>query len=72
MGDRINQTERVLRMLQTNQFVTNLDLNKYVCYRYGARIHELRQAGHHIEREYVKPGVFRYRLIKKPVQLELV
>lgn len=41
---------------------TNIQLNA-VCYRYGARIHELRRDGLHIiTKDYVSPGIFVYTL----------
>lgn len=40
---------------------TNLELNK-ICFRYGARIHELRKRGCVITKETLSPGVFRYTL----------
>lgn len=51
-------------------------LNTYlnvICYRYGARIHELREAGWAIERESAGPGVYRYTLRgrKEPTQQAL-
>ena len=59
---KTNQTSRILRELRDKRFVTNIDLNK-ICYRYGARIHELRKEGWNIQREYERPGVYRYWLV---------
>lgn len=58
------QTAKILNLLRRNRFVTNVELNR-ICYRYSARIHELRNEGWEIEREYVKPGVHRYWLVKE-------
>jgi hypothetical protein len=57
-----NQTSKILRVLKTNRYVYNTDLNK-ICFRYGGRIFELRREGHNIQKEYVKPGVFKYWLV---------
>ena len=59
-----NQSTKILKKLKENRFVTNLELNS-ICYRYSARIHELRADGHLIERDYVKPGVYRYWLVRQ-------
>lgn len=64
------QTDLILKMLEENKYVTNLEMNP-VAYRYSARIAELREAGHLIEKEYIKPGVWAYRLVRPPVQMEL-
>jgi hypothetical protein len=41
---------------------TNLQLGM-ICQRFGARVHELRRAGHQIERETIEAGIYRYTLI---------
>lgn len=61
-----SQTSRILALLRRKKFVTNIDLNK-ICYRYSARIYELRNDGWEIEREYQKPGVYRYWLVREDV-----
>ncbi len=55
------QASKILRLLKTHPYVLNIDLNN-ICFRYSARILELRNEGHPIQKEYVKPGVFRYFL----------
>lgn len=40
-----SQTARILRLFKKHGELTNRDLNK-VCFRYGARIFELRREGH--------------------------
>lgn len=57
-----NQKTRILEHLKANREVTNIDLNK-ICYRYGARINELRKDGWNIQREYWRPGIHRYWLV---------
>jgi hypothetical protein len=42
---------------------TNIDLNT-ICYRYGARIYELRQGGHQIDKTRLDRGVWEYRLAR--------
>ena len=69
---KARQIDKVLRMLEEYPSVTNIQLNQQVCYRYAARIHELRRSGKVIEREYVRPGVHRYRLVRQPVQMGLI
>ncbi len=58
---KTNQTAKVLRLLKTRRFVTNIELNR-LCFRYGARIHELRREGWNIQRQYERPGIYRYWL----------
>lgn len=45
---------------------TNHDLVAVAGYRFGARIHELREAGAVIEREHIDKGTYRYRMTKGP------
>jgi len=52
---RLSAKERVLALLQTFGRVDNVQLNE-VCFRYGARIYELRKEGHVIERCSSKAG----------------
>lgn len=59
-----SQTARILRLLRSSNYVTNVDLNK-ICFRYSARIHELRSEGWQIEREYVRQGVHRYWIVRE-------
>jgi len=49
---------------------TNVDLNA-ICYRYGARIHELRAAGYVITRTPAGRGVFVYRVERREHQTAL-
>jgi hypothetical protein len=42
---------------------TNLELEA-IAHRFGARLHELKRAGHEIKRECVESGVYRYELIE--------
>lgn len=52
----------VLEALQRHRTRTNLQLNE-ICFRYGARIHELRKEGHGIERYALRRGVYEYRYL---------
>ncbi|WP_440220895.1 helix-turn-helix domain-containing protein [Dietzia sp. MNB45] len=54
-----SQTARILRMLKKHRRVTNVVLNN-ICFRYGARIHDLRQEGHIIASERRKDGVWEF------------
>ncbi len=55
----MTQTARILRLLKSKRSVTNRELNR-ICFRYGARIHELRQEGHKIVSVHVKDGLWRF------------
>ena len=57
-----NHQDQILALLIARgpQGVTNLELNRDVCFRYGARIYELRQQGHLIETVRLGEGLFRF------------
>lgn len=59
--------QKILKLLKENRHVTNIQLNR-IAYRYSARIHELREDDFVIEREYLKPGVYRYWLVREPME----
>jgi hypothetical protein len=57
---KLTQKQRVLRALRAAgpQGVTNAQLNS-ICFRYGARIFELRREGYDIRQKQIKRGLFR-------------
>jgi hypothetical protein len=57
------QRQRILALLQERgaDGITNSELNR-VCFRYGARIRELRRAGHNIRTDNLGDGLFRFVL----------
>lgn len=57
---RRSAKERILEQFQFAITLTNVQLNE-ICYRYGARIHELRKEGHVIEKHRVDSGLYAYR-----------
>lgn len=54
---RETQTARILRILKEEGRVTNAELNR-ICFRYGARLHELRKEGHKIVTSRIGEGLF--------------
>ena len=64
---RKSAKHRVLAALQDQRSLTNEQLND-ICYRYGARIFELRQEGHQIDRTFSSRGrvVYEYRGVTLP------
>lgn len=64
------QAERILATLEQGS-ATSIDLNK-ICYRYSARLYDLRKQGYVIKDRRLKQGVWEYSLVKEPVQLSLV
>ena len=52
--------DRILVRLRAGS-ATNVELNA-ICYRYGARILELKREGHAITKEHEGRGVWRYML----------
>jgi hypothetical protein len=72
----MSQATRILNYLQNEGPLTPLDaLDKFDCFRLGARIHDLRLAGHVIDtRDYVLPNgkhVAEYRYIRPKEQMEM-
>lgn len=64
------QQKRILRLLKQRPYVTNLDLND-ICFRYTARIHELRNDGWNIQWASTdKRGVNKYWLIREADEIE--
>lgn len=59
MSEKLSQTARILKLFKAKHRATNNQLNK-ICYRYSARIAELRSEGHQILTERVKDGLFVY------------
>lgn len=57
---RDTQRQAILDRLRRGP-ATNLELNQ-IAFRYSARLHELRQAGHSIKTERGEGGVCRYSL----------
>lgn len=56
----MKQTDRILNHLQTRGSITQAEASElYGCSRLGARIYDLRHAGHHIVRE-MESGRNRY------------
>ncbi|MDQ0825375.1 hypothetical protein QFZ60_001548 [Arthrobacter sp. B2I5] len=56
---KLSHTARILKVLKTEGQATNHQLNK-ICFRYGARIHELRAEGHDILSVKEKDGLWRF------------
>ena len=54
-----SQRRKILFALQDNGSMTGAELNK-ICFRYGARIHELRKLGHTIKAKQIKRGLWEY------------
>lgn len=57
---RDGQREAILQRLQQGE-ATSDELNE-ICFRYSARIFELRKAGYQIEKRRISAGVFGYQL----------
>lgn len=53
------QTQRILSLFRAKGTVTNRELNE-ICFRYAARIHEMRANGHPITTKQIKPGLYHY------------
>ncbi len=54
---QVSQTKQVLWHLRKLGAITPLDaLKKYGCFRLGARIYDLKQDGHRIDKEMVEVG----------------
>lgn len=58
-SQHISQTAKILRLLKEKGVIRNTDLNK-ICFRYSARIHELRREGHIIVSTPLGFGLWSY------------
>jgi hypothetical protein len=69
---RSNSRDHILALLQAQRIVTNLELNQ-VCFRYGARLKELRDRGYDIVTGEKRGGVVTYHFngLKQSGQQEL-
>lgn len=67
---RISAKMRVLELLQCFTTRTNIQLND-VCFRYGARIYELRKEGYRIDRKHKGKGVYEYHYRGHSMNYEL-
>ena len=56
-----SQTAKILKLLKEKGSATNVELNK-ICYRFSARIHELRQEGYNIISVHEKGSIWRFYL----------
>ena len=68
----MTQKQRILHLLADSRRVSNAALNR-ICFRYGARIMELRRAGFEIvsERDKVKDGgLWWFRLVTPASQID--
>ena len=61
MSESLSQTARILKLLKTNGSATNRELNR-ICFRYGARLHDLRREGWEITSVREKDGLWRFVL----------
>jgi hypothetical protein len=61
----MTQTQKIIELLSRKKKVYNNELNK-ICFRYGARIHELRKMGYTIKTECEGLGFYSFSLISKP------
>jgi len=59
MSEKLTQTARILNLLKANGEATNAQLNK-ICFRYSARLKDLRDEGHDILSIKEKDGLWRF------------
>lgn len=73
MEHKPTQAEKILQALQDagEEGVSNYFLNS-ICFRYGARLFDLKQQGYDIQRKHVKGSEWRFILKTAPKQLTLV
>ena len=55
----VTQTGKILQLLKERGAVTNVELNK-ICFRFSARIMELRQEGHVIKSNHIGGSLWSY------------
>ncbi|MDR6794202.1 hypothetical protein J2X12_003469 [Pseudarthrobacter oxydans] len=61
MSESLTQTARILKPLKTNGSATNRELNR-ICFRFSARIHDLRREGWDILSVREKDGLWVFYL----------
>lgn len=67
-----SQQDLILAYLKGGNSLTPLDaLNRFQCFRLGARIWDLRRAGHKIERQIIQVGDKHYASYSMPQQQEV-
>ena len=69
--ERNGQAEKILAYLKAGNRITPIEsLELFGCFRLGARIYDLKRAGHKIESEMIKVSsgkrVASYRLVGEP------
>ena len=57
--DKDTQTAKIIRLLKANGKATNKELNR-ICFRYGARIYDLRKKGHIIKSNHIKDSLWEF------------
>lgn len=77
MTDSTAQSAQILAYLREGNSLTPLEaLNRFGCFRLGARIWDLKREGHDIHTEMVEVGggkrVARYRLASSPSETALL
>tara|TARA_Y100000310_G_scaffold92397_1_gene90043 strand:+ start:3794 stop:4066 length:273 start_codon:yes stop_codon:yes gene_type:complete len=65
MTQKMSQKEKILDLFQRRGSVTNIELNE-ICFRFSARIFQLRKEGHFIKRDHVKKSVHQYTYLGGP------
>ena len=53
------QTSKILKLFKLKGSATNHELNR-ICFRYGARIHDLRKEGHIIKSNHIKDSLWEF------------
>ena len=68
-GKALSQCDQILQLLRERGAagITNVELNA-ICFRYGARLWELRREGHSIRTENRGSGVFAFVLDAQPAK----
>jgi len=62
----VTQKERILQLLSDGDYHSTLELHA-ICWRYGARLWDLRQEGHALEkRRTADPAIEEWRLLGVP------
>lgn len=66
----MNQKKRILVLLAVKDRISSAELNRETCFRYSARIMELRRAGFDIVSERDKDGLWWYRLVTPKSEID--
>jgi hypothetical protein len=62
----MNQKQKIIKLLKSQEWTHISELNK-ICFRYGARLYELRSDGYRFMKRKAPDGFEEWKLIHDPI-----